>query len=268
VSDSPLPEPPPPPPAEPPPLPPAEPPAAPPEERYPFWGYSDVLLFAGLTIPCMVAGFTLAKVLLFALQLIHMRPISSVAVLLVGQSAGYLFLFGSLVLMFRVHYGRPLLPSLGWTDLRRPFGGLVLAGFATALGVNLLGLLIQTPTTTNPMMQLLHDRTAIILVGIFGVTIGPVCEELAFRGLLQPLLVRSLGVVPGILAAAIPFGLLHLPEYGYSWRHGVLVTLAGAAFGWVRYSTRSVKAAALMHASYNAFFFIALISAPNLPGKG
>ncbi len=266
MSDGPYPEPPAPPPAEPPPLPPTEPPAAPPEERYPFWGYSDVLLFAGLTLPCMFAGFALAKVLVFALQLIHMRAISPVAELLLGQSAGYLFLFGSLVVMFRVHYDRPLLPSVGWTDLGRPFGGLVLLGFATALGVNLLGLLIRTPTTTNPMMQLLNDRAAIVLVGIFGVTIAPVCEELAFRGLLQPLLVRSLGAVPGILAAAIPFGLLHLPEYGYSWRHGVLVALAGAAFGWIRYSTRSVKAAALMHASYNAFFFIALIGAPKPPG--
>lgn len=226
------------------------------------------MLFAGLAIPCMFAGFALAKILLFALQLIHMRPVSPVVELLVGQSAGYILLFGSIILMFRVHYDRPFLSSVGWTSLRRPFSILVLLGFATALGVNLVGLLIQTPTATNPMMQLLNGRAAIILVGIFGVTIGPVCEELAFRGLLQPLLVRSLGVVPGILAAAIPFGLLHLPEYGYSWRHGVLVTLAGAAFGWVRHSSGSVKSSAVMHAAYNAFFFIALVSAPMVPGQG
>jgi membrane protease YdiL (CAAX protease family) len=245
------------------PQPPAEPPApAPPEERYPFWGYSDILFFAGLTIPCMIAGFALAKTLLFLLQIIHMRPVGSVVELLAGQSLGYLFLFGAFVLIFRVHYDRPFLRSVGWSDTRRPIAGLILLGFATALAVNFFGLLIQTPNTTNPMMQLLHQRTAVILVGIFGVTIGPICEELAFRGLLQPLLVRSLGAVPGILAAAIPFGLLHLPEYGYSWRHGVLVMLAGAAFGWVRHSTGSVKASALMHASYNGFFFIALISAP------
>ena len=263
MSDGPYAEPPVPPPDEPP-LPPLPPP--PPEERYPFWGYSDVLLFTGLAVPCLFAGFALAKAFLFALQLIHMRPVNPVVELLLGQSAGYAFLFGSLVLIFQVHYDRPLLPSMGWTDPGRPFAALILLGFATALGVNLVGLLIQTPTTTNPMTQLLRDRTAIVLVGAFGITLGPICEELAFRGLLQPLLVRSLGVVPGILAAAIPFGLLHLPEYGYSWRHGVLVTLAGAAFGWIRHSTGSVKAAAIMHGAYNAFFFIALMSAPKMAG--
>ena len=247
-----------------PPLPPAEPPEIPPppEERYPFWGYSDVLIFIGLALPCMFAGFALTKALFFVLQLIHMRPMSSVVELLAGQTAGYAFLFGVLVMLFRVHYDRPFLSSVGWSSPRRPVSALILMGFGTALGVNLVGLLIQTPTTTNPMMQLLNDRTAVVLVGIFGVTVGPVCEELAFRGLLQPLLVRSFGAAAGSLAASSPFGLLHLPEYGYSWKHGLLVTLAGAAFGWVRHTTGSVKAGAIMHAAYNSFFFIALLTAP------
>jgi len=98
------------------------------------------------------------------------------------------------------------------------------------------------------------------------VTLGPVCEELAFRGFLQPLLVRSLGPVGGVLAAAVPFGLLHIPEYGNSWRHGVVITLAGAAFGCVRQATGSTKASTVMHASYNFLFFFVLISqGRNLP---
>jgi len=56
---------------------------------------------------------------------------------------------------------------------------------------------------------MMQDHTSVILLATFGVTLGPLCEELAFRGFLQPLLVRSLGAVPGVLAATIPFGLLH-----------------------------------------------------------
>jgi membrane protease YdiL (CAAX protease family) len=85
-----------------------------------------------------------------------------------------------------------------------------------------------------------------------------VAEELIFRGFLQPLLVRSLGAVPGILAAAVPFGLLHFSEYGNSWRHAVLISGAGAAFGWMRHATGSTKASTLMHAAYNALFFASL----------
>jgi membrane protease YdiL (CAAX protease family) len=99
-----------------------------------------------------------------------------------------------------------------------------------------------------------------ILLAVFGTTLGPLCEELAFRGFLQPLLVRSLGAVTGILAAAIPFGLLHYQEYGNSWRHALIISLAGAAFGWMRHATGSTKASTIMHASYNALFFFAMFS--------
>jgi membrane protease YdiL (CAAX protease family) len=58
--------------------------------------------------------------------------------------------------------------------------------------------------------------------------------------------------------AAVPFGLLHLQQYGNSWRHVLLITLAGAAFGWMRYRTGSTKAAVIMHAAYNGVFFVLL----------
>jgi len=105
---------------------------------------------------------------------------------------------------------------------------------------------------------------ALILIAIFGSIIAPVCEELVFRGFLQPLLVRSLGAVAGILATALPFGLLHYQEYGDSWRHVLLISLSGVAFGWMRQATGSTKAAAGLHASFNGFQFVALIAAKGL----
>jgi membrane protease YdiL (CAAX protease family) len=232
-----------------------EPPPLPPE-RVPFWGYSDLLLFAGLAIPCMLLGFIIGR---GVVAIFHLKDSAPAVPLLIEQFTGYGILFAALKAMLRVQYDRPFWRSLGWVDFDRPVLPVILAGIAAALGVSLVGALIQTPTTSNPMTELLKDRLSILLVGLVAVTLGPVCEELAFRGFLQPLLVRSLGVVPGIVAAAVPFGLLHLPEYGYSWRHGVLVTLAGAGFGWMRHSTGSLKAATIMHASYNAVFFAALL---------
>ena len=44
-----------------PPEPPERVPPPPPPERYPFWGYGDVLVFAGLAIPCMLLGFGVVK---------------------------------------------------------------------------------------------------------------------------------------------------------------------------------------------------------------
>jgi membrane protease YdiL (CAAX protease family) len=106
-----------------------------------------------------------------------------------------------------------------------------------------------------PIEELLKDRTSVIFVGLIAVTLAPVCEELIFRGFLQPLLSRSLGPALGILIAASPFALLHGPEYGWSWRHVALIGLAGVGFGWARYKTGSTAAAAAMHSTYNLTIF-------------
>jgi hypothetical protein len=238
------------------PQPPGESPAPPPA-RYPFWGYADVVLFIGLAIPCMVLA---AAIVSAVMLLFHVHKSIAVAELLPAELLGYGFLFGALFLIFRIWYDRPFWSSLGWTDTRLPVMWIVIAGVATALSVALISSLIHLPETPTPMMSLMENPTAIVLMACFGVTIAPMCEELAFRGFLQPLLVRSLGPAFGILAASIPFGLLHFKEYGDSWKHVLLISMAGAAFGCMRHVTGSTKASAIMHAAYNGLFFVALLS--------
>jgi membrane protease YdiL (CAAX protease family) len=172
----------------------------------------------------------------------------------------YAVLFGSLQVMFRVRYDRPFWRSLGWKPIRLPVMMVMLSGMITAVLVAMASTLIRTPTGENPMTQLLETRADVLVMGTLGITLAPICEELAFRGFLQPLLVRSLGAVPGIALAAVAFGLLHFQEYGNSWRHALIIALAGAAFGCMRHATGSTKAAAIMHAAYNLLFFIALMT--------
>ena len=45
----------------------------------------------------------------------------------------------------------------------------------------------------------------------------------------------------------------------------LLISLSGAAFGWMRQATGSTKAAAGMHSAYNAFQFVLLMTAKGLP---
>ena len=243
------------------------PPPAPPEpaaEEYPFWNYGDLLLFVGMVLPSIVVGALLAKA---AVWLFDLHPAAKVAQVLLVQLLIYAILFGALRLIFRVKYDRPLWRSLGWTPIPIPFGWVVGSGVATGFIVAFASSLIHTPETSNPLTDLLQGRASVILVALFGVTLGPVCEELGFRGFLQPLLVRSLGTAPGIVLAAVPFGLLHYQEYGNSWRHVLLITLAGVAFGVMRHRTGSTKAAAVMHGAYNLLFFVVLFAQKGLsPG--
>ena len=207
-------------------------------------------------MPCLLLGVGFVRLLELVF---HSHPKLRAVELLPAEFVGYALMFTGLKLLFRWQYERPLWRSLGWKAMRMPHVLVAIAGLLTAFGVSGVSLLLQTPATSNPMTDLLQDRTSLIMIAVFGITLGPLFEELAFRGFLQPLLARSLGPTAGVLLAAVPFGLLHFQEYGNSWRHVVLISLAGAAFGAMKQLTGSTRASALMHAAYNALFFFALV---------
>lgn len=234
----------------------AVPPSEPPR-RSPFWGYGDLFLFVGLTLPSLLAGALIVKAV-FAV--FHITVANRAFELLPAQFTGYAILFSLLWMLFRFQYGQPFWNSLGWVDPPCTAARVVMMGVLLAVAVAVASIVLRTPDINSPMKEFLTRRSSVVLLAIFGTTLGPLCEELAFRGFMQPLFVRSLGAVPGILLAALPFGLLHLQQYGWSWRHGLLITLAGAAFGWMRQATNSTKASVVMHVAYNAMFFLALVA--------
>ncbi len=236
-----------------------------PAPRVPFWGYHDLFVFVGATFASLlVAGlFVQAVWLVFALGGRGKAP-----QLLAAQFLGYALCFTFLWSWLRLKYRRPFWQSLGWSRFRERFWARVAWGVVVSLSVGVAGALLRTPDVNMPMKQLLSDRLSVVLVGIAAATAGPVCEELAFRGFLQPLLVRSLGAAPGILLTAMPFGLLHGPEYAWAWQYVLMVVLAGASFGWMKHRTGSTAAAAVMHAAYNLTFFVLfLLYGKDLPSK-
>jgi uncharacterized protein len=225
-----------------------------PPRRKPFWGYSDVLMFLGMALPCMLIAFVVIP------WIARMNVKAHPWQLVPEQLVFYALLLGVLAAMFRLQYDQPLWQSLGWVPMRIPPAWPLVAGVLTAIAISLIGVLIRVPETENPMTKLLQDPVAILPIAIFGVTVAPLVEELVFRGFLQPLLARDLGPAAAIVAANIPFGILHYAEYGNSWRHVVVIALAGIAFGSMRQATGSTRASALMHAAYNGLFFYALFS--------
>ena len=79
-------------------------------------------------------------------------------------------------------------------------------------------------------------------------------EEFLFRGLIQNLLSRRLGVPLGLAVGSVIFGLSHLPDP----RYAVLATIAGVAYGWVYLRTGKVTASAITHALVDAVWVILL----------
>lgn len=232
---------------------PVPPPAPRPE---PFWTWTDALLLAVLTIPCV----SLALLLTHGFFLLLPRLPGEAARVLSMQFAAYGFWFGALWLILRQRYQAPFWNSLGW---RFPWPNMAFTGIlgpSLVIVVAILGEALHTPVIDNAVARLLRDRWSILLVGAFAVTLGPLAEELIFRGFVQPLAVRTFGKWAGIALASAPFALLHGPQYAWNWQHVLLLFLASFVFGYTRHRTGSTAASTVVHATYNLTFFVGYLA--------
>jgi membrane protease YdiL (CAAX protease family) len=167
---------------------------------------------------------------------------------------------------WRVNQQLIALPAhLGWRHSRIPIWQAFLGGCLLSFAIGLLGTALKTPRIHSPFDRFLHSPTWIVLFGLFAVLVGPLFEEMIFRGFVQPLLTRDLGALAGISLTAAVFGLLHGSEYSWAWQYVVLVGAAGACFGWARFWGRSLVPSAFMHAGFNFMFFLAAIFQNRIP---
>ena len=116
--------------------------------------------------------------------------------------------------------------------------------------LGLLQSLLPMPKDT-PFEHLFDRPRDAYLLAIIAVTLGPLMEELFFRGFMYPVLARRMGAAWGIVLTALPFGLIHLPQYGWAWGAALVIVMVGVVCGVVRAVTRSVGASFLVHVGYN-----------------
>jgi len=211
----------------------------------PFWDYVDLFFVISLCLQALFVAALLVKGLSGALP--AGRPLQG----LIGQLFAYALIFGALYAVLHFRYRQPFWRSLGWKVKVLPTLACLIAGPPLALAIGWLGYILRAPVIDTPFEEMLGDRTTLMVFAAFVVVIGPLCEELAFRGFMMPLLMRSFGALPGIVVTGALFGSLHGPEYSWSWQHVLLVSVAGMVFGWVRYKTGSTAAAVFLHSTYN-----------------
>ncbi len=227
------------------------------EERFPFWSYLDL----GVVIALALLSLIVSQFLALAIgRAMHLPKESQQLLAVPAQFVAYGLLFLVLRALFHLHYGQPMMSSLGFVRSRLPVGVALMLGLLLSIAVAVLGGLMKMSNDNTPMQHLLSDPRGLLVMALFGTAVGPLCEELLFRGFLQPLLVRTFGVAIGIFLTALPFGLLHLQQYGNAWQSGVLITLVGVVLGAVRHFTNSTRASTLVHAAYNSTLFLALIA--------
>jgi len=154
-----------------------------------------------------------------------------------------------LVLLVEGKYHQPFWRAIRWNWPRSMWAMLVL-GAATYIVLAMLGSLLPMPKST-PFDNLFQNRRDAFLLAIIATTLGPLMEELFFRGFFYPVVAKRWGAGWGIFLSALPFALMHMQQYGYSW--GILLVIFGVGLvcGIIRAVTGSVAASFLVHVGYN-----------------
>jgi uncharacterized protein len=227
-----------------------------PVAREPFWGYLDLVWMIGLLFAGTVVLFGAAAGLL----LLHPALRDSPPFLLGIQFLFYGVVYLAFLVIFHFHYGKPVFVSLGWRRSRFHLGIAALAGMALALALQPVLTLLHAPEVKSPVEQFTKTPVSLILIALTAVLAAPLFEELWFRGFLQPLLCRSLGIWPGIVITGILFGAMHIFEYSNAWQYGFAIALVGIALGYVRARSGSIIPSTVMHACFNFMSVIALVA--------
>ena len=254
--------------------------AAPPLSRLPGIGgaLGLIALYFALQV---VAGFTTALLLGLGHRLLHgATPVDPIALLTrpdISSSIVIVTLLGAaLGTLWMARWRWPWL----WSQAAPPGFGFVAPAAAYCVVALALGLLV--PLVGGKLTELLAHGHAVpqdvkqlgggastgfrIALTLVVASIGPLVEELLFRGVLLSALLRRLGTAWAVLASAVLFALVHLPDLHWLWYALPNLALLGVVLAWLRLRSGSLWPAVIAHASNNLLAMLALFVSLAHPG--
>lgn len=217
-----------------------------------MWNGWDVLLIAVLTFVTMLV--LQVVVIVGALWLVYPHSTFGVVaqkpiLLLLSQFLIYIAVAVCMAMLVEGKYHAPFWRAIRWNWPGSEWKLLGL-GALMMMGLAMLESLLPMPKDT-PFEHLFDRPLDAYLLSIIAVTVGPLMEELFFRGFFYPVVARRWGVAWGVFLTALPFALMHLPQYGWAWGAMLVILVVGIVCGVVRAVTRSVGASFLVHVGYN-----------------
>src|ERR1700691_5041870 len=236
---------------------PAPTPPAPKAGENPVWTGWDVLIIAALTLGTIFIAALV--IVLAAVKFAHphqsgIEVAQKPVLALLSELVAYAVVAGYMFLLVEGKYHTRFWQGIRWNW--PGIAGLSLVGLGVVmLGLDFLGRFLPMPKET-PFDQFFARPFDAYLTAVFAVSLGPLMEELFFRGFLYPVAARRLGAIWGILLTALPFGLIHFFQYGRSWGAVLIIFLVGIVLTTVRAVTKSVAASFLTHVGYNGTLMV------------
>lgn len=223
----------------------------------PVWNGWDIVQIAGLTLLTLLIA-QLAIVIGARRFIFHHATWFEVAQIpalaLLAELLTYVAVAAYMVLLVEGKYHVRFGEAIRWNWPGKASVSFLSIG-VLMLTLDFLSRFLPMPKTT-PFDQFFAHPSDAYLTAIFAITLGPLMEELFFRGFLYPVLARHIGVFWGIMLTALPFGLIHAVQYGYAWGAVLVIFLVGVVLTAVRAFSKSVAASFLAHIGYNGALMV------------
>lgn len=172
---------------------------------------------------------------------------------LLAEFLSYIIVAIYMVLLVEVKYHARFWPAIRWNWPGARAFSFVGIG-VLMLGLDMLGRFLPMPKST-PFEQFFDTPLDAYLTAAFAITLGPLMEELYFRGFLYPVLARRVGAFWSVVLSSLPFGLMHYVQY-QSWSAVLIILLVGLVLGTIRALTKSVASCFLAHVGYNTTLMV------------
>ncbi|MEW9573092.1 lysostaphin resistance A-like protein [Rhodanobacter sp. Si-c] len=229
----------------------------------------------------VVVGFSTAMMLGFGYRFLHgAMPIDLGALMRrpdVSSCVVIITLLGAaLVTLWTARARWPRL----WLQAAPPGFGFATPAAAYCIAAAALGLVV--PLIGGKLTELLAHGHAVpqdvkqlgggastgfrIALTLAVVSIGPLVEELLFRGVLLSALLRRMRPAWAALASASLFALVHLPDLRWLWYALPNLALLGVVLAWLRLRSGSLWPAVIAHACNNLLAMLALFVSLYHPG--
>jgi membrane protease YdiL (CAAX protease family) len=200
-------------------------------------------------------------------------------VLMVAQALSYVVTLLVVALIFSEWWQKSFSEGIEWNWSAVRGRGLLYAGGGLFLGLTayLVSMLLTVPKSL-PVDDYFQSAAVVWVIALFGTTLGPLCEEIAFRGFLLPSLVaawkwtaKKLGkatnsspssttnyaaMIFSTVLTSIAFTAMHAPQLANTLSVLCLLFLVSVVLTVVRIRARSVAASTLVHAGYNLWNFL------------
>lgn len=241
-------------------------PARPPREA---WRLRDLLLFiayaAGafgvvlfFSLAVSVAYVILAPMVGWTTPIFRLQQ--NTVYLLAFQLVWYALLLAYIYFLVVFYYRLPFWQGLHWESLKgNRLLQFILGGVVLSLVVMLVPVFLPEKKSF-PLEKMFSSPSSAYAIALFAVVFAPFMEELLFRGLLFAFFEKHGGLKFAVVATALLFVGLHVPEYWGAWQSLAMLLIVGFVFSLTRGKTGSVTPSYIMHMTYNGtqmllFFF-------------